>query len=65
MDEIIVDKKQTDKWTNKLKELLNVNSEKNVAEELNISASQFSQMKKNKKFPFEKLINLMVKKNYH
>lgn len=62
MDEIIVDKKQTDKWTNKLKELLNVNSEKDVAEELNISASQFSQMKKNKKFPFEKLINLMVKK---
>ena len=62
MDEIIVDKKQTDVWTNKLKDILNVSSSKDVADELNISASQFSQMKNNGKFPYEKLINLMIRK---
>ncbi|KAB7885190.1 helix-turn-helix domain-containing protein [Poseidonibacter ostreae] len=62
MDEITVDKKQTDVWTNKLKDILNVSSSKDVADELNISASQFSQMKNNGKFPYEKLINLMIKK---
>ena len=62
MDEIIVDKKQTDLWTNKLKDILNVSSSKDVADELNISASQFSQMKNNGKFPYEKLINLMIRK---
>jgi len=62
MDEITVDKKQTDEWTNKLKDILKVNSSKDIADELNISASQFSQMKNNGKFPYEKLINLMIKK---
>lgn len=62
MEELIVDKLTIEKWSDKLKLLLNVNSEKLIANEMDISASQYSQMKNNGKFHYEKFINMMTKK---
>lgn len=62
MEELIVDKLTIEKWSDKLKLLLNVNSEKLIANEMDISASQYSQMKNNGKFHYEKFINMMIKK---
>lgn len=63
MEELIVSKEEIEKWTEKLKKLLDVNSEKKVAEEMEISPSQYSQMKNNGKFPYEKFFSLMRRKN--
>ena len=52
MEELIVDKLTIEKWSDKLKLLLNVNSEKLIANEMDISASQYSQMKNNGKFHY-------------
>ena len=62
MEELIVDKLTIEKWSDKLKLLLNVNSEKLIANEMDISASQYSQMKNNGKLHYEKFINMMTKK---
>lgn len=62
MEELIVDKLTIEKWSDKLKLLLNVNSEKLIANEMDISASQYSQTKNNGKFHYEKFINMMTKK---
>ena len=62
MEELIVSKEEIEKWTEKLKKLLDVNSEKGVAEEMGVSPSQYSQMKNNDKFPFEKFFALMIKR---
>ena len=64
MEELIVKKEDMEKWTEKLKKLLDVNSEKRVAEEMDISPSQYSQMKNSGKFPYEKFFILMRKKNF-
>lgn len=64
MDELIVSKEEIEKWTEKLKKLLDVNSEKRIAEEMEMSASQFSQMKNNGKFHYGKFIALMKRKNF-
>lgn len=63
MEELIVSKEEIEKWTEKLKKLLEVNSEKRVAEEMDISPSQYSQMKNNGKFPYERFFALMRRKN--
>ena len=64
MEELIVSKEEIEKWTEKLKKLLEVNSEKRVAEEMDISPSQYSQMKNNGKFPYERFFALMRRNNF-
>lgn len=64
MEELIVSKEEIEKWTEKLKKLLEVSSEKRVAEEMDISPSQYSQMKNNGKFPYERFFALMRRKNF-
>ena len=64
MDELIVSKEEIEKWTEKLKKILDVNSEKRIAEEMEMSASQISQMKNNGKFHYGKFIALMKRKNF-
>ena len=64
MEELIVSKEELEKWTEKLKKLLEVNSEKRVAEEMDISPSQYSQMKNNGKFPYERFFALMRRNNF-
>lgn len=64
MEELIVSKEEMEKWTEKLKKLLEVNSGKRVAEEMDISPSQYSQMKNNGKFPYERFFALMRRRNF-
>ena len=64
MEELIVSKEEIEKWTEKLKKLLEVSSEKRVAEEMDISPSQYSQMKNNGKFPYERFFALMRRKSF-
>ena len=59
MKNIELRKKEVEEITNNLKILLKVKTEKEIAKKIGISASQYSQMKNNGKFHYEKLIEMM------